>query len=62
MKYRKYSTIVVTVMLFTMISAGNLFAQLAPRTLDNRQHRNGKLWILITNFGQFGSNQQHGAI
>ena len=62
MRYRKYSTIAVAFVLFAVIMAGNVFAQLLPRLKDERQHRNGKLWAHITNFGQFGSDVQHGAI
>jgi len=46
----------ILVSIIFIISAGNVFAQLAPRLLDTKQHRNGKLWAMITNFGQFGSN------
>ena len=42
--------------------AGDLFAQFGDRTADSRQHRNGKMWVHVTNLGQFGTNQTAGVI
>lgn len=42
---------------------GELRAQLPDRFLDSRVHRNGKLWVEVTNFGQFGTDgRQRGAV
>ena len=44
-------------------SAGDLLAQKEiKRFLDYRVHKNGKLWVGITNFGQFGTNNGRGAV
>ncbi len=43
--------------------AGDLLAQgKEKRFLDYRVHKNGKIWVGVTNFGQFGTDQVGGAI
>ncbi len=45
------------------LSSGNLFAQGGNYFADSKQHRNGKIWIAVTNFGQFGvGGRQPGVI
>lgn len=40
-----------------------LFAQgKEKRLLDYRVHKNGKLWVGVTNFGQFGTDRGRGAV
>jgi hypothetical protein len=41
---------------------GNLGAQAPDRFVDSKTHRNGKLWVGVTNFGQFGTDAGRGAV
>lgn len=45
-----------------LIMCGNLFAQFEDRFIDSKVHRNGKLWVGVTNFGQFGTDAGRGAV
>ncbi len=51
--------IIVTSMLILSMP---LFAQFEDRFLDSKVHRNGKLWVGVTNFGQFGTDRGRGAV
>ena len=46
----------------TIFLVGDLIAQQPTRLKDSRVHRNGKLWVGVTNFGQFGTDAGRGAI
>jgi hypothetical protein len=37
-------------------------AQFEDRFLDSKKHKNGKLWMVVTNFGQFGTDAESGTI
>lgn len=46
----------------TIFLVGQLYAQQPTRLKDSRVHRNGKLWVGVTNFGQFGTDAGRGAV
>ena len=46
-------------MCFLFLAEGS---QAQDRFLDSRVHRNGKLWVGVTNFGQFGTDAGRGAV
>ncbi|MFQ5650051.1 MAG: hypothetical protein ACE5IY_08920 [bacterium] len=48
--------------LCVLFSIGELYAQFEDRFLDSRVHKNGKLWVGVTNFGQFGTDAGRGAV
>ena len=46
--------ILISLLILTFVNSGTLFAQAnTPRT-QSKWHRQGNLWIVVTNFGQFG--------
>ncbi|MFC1729552.1 FlgD immunoglobulin-like domain containing protein [candidate division KSB1 bacterium] len=54
---------VLLLLCVVVLTTENSHSQWLPgRVKDQRQHRNGKLWVYVTNFGQFGSDQQSGAV
>lgn len=60
-KYMMGSMILFSLCLLFLF--GDLQAQgTGDRFVDSKSHRNGKLWVEVTNFGQFGSDQIAGAI
>ena len=60
MKTKLISRGIGFLMVLLFLSSGNLFAQFANYFADSRQHRNGKIWVMVTNFGQFGTNSTGG--
>jgi hypothetical protein len=41
---------------------GDLHAQQPARLKDSKIHKNGKIWVGVTNFGQFGTDAGRGAV
>ncbi|RMF65324.1 MAG: hypothetical protein D6743_08145, partial [Calditrichaeota bacterium] len=50
----------LTLFLLCFALTGVLRAQ--DRFLDSKVHKNGKLWVGVTNFGQFGTDRGRGAV
>jgi len=62
-KYKQYVSTVIILFIVAVLVPGDILAfqtEMPNRLLDARQHRNGKLWTWITNFGQFGTDQDGG--
>lgn len=62
MNLRMFQFHVMLFAILVMSTVSLLWAQQPDRFLDSRVHRNGKLWVGVTNFGQFGTDAGRGAV
>lgn len=54
--------IALLLLVCSVFFAGELSAQYEMRKRDYKVHKNGKLWVGVTNFGQFGTDAGRGAV
>jgi len=60
-KHKMLTIFIVSIVVIIFLAANSYaFFQIPNRMKDARQHRNGKMWSWITNFGQFGTDQDGG--
>jgi hypothetical protein len=62
MKMKFFATSAGLVFLSMIFLCSDLRAQQPARLKDSRVHKNGKIWVGVTNFGQFGTDAGRGAV